>query len=153
MLAASAALIALFAFAACGGGDGTDTTIDVSIGEWFIDLSVDSVPPGDVTFDFDNMGPDYKHGLVIIRTNLAPDELPIKDDGTVDLGGSGVNEIGHTVVIDEGDDASGVFTLEDEGSYVIVSNEKRDVDGVETADYAQGMYALLTVEESPTPAE
>lgn len=151
-LAAIASVIALFAFIACSDDD-TETTIDVTIGEWFIDLSVDTVPPGDVTFDFDNVGPDHDHGLIIIRTNLEPDQLPTNNDGTADLGGSGVNRIGSTVVIEAGDDASGVFTLSDEGSYVIISNEKRNIDGVETADYSQGMYAALTIEESATPAE
>jgi hypothetical protein len=149
MLAALATPLIVIALVACGDDEGEDTTVEVTIGEWFINLSVDVVPPGDVTFDFDNEGPDYDHGLIIVQTDLAPEDLPTRDDGTVDLGGPGVTRIGSTV----GDDASGVFSLDDEGNYVVISNEKRDVDGVETADYEQGMFASLTVQTSATPAE
>jgi hypothetical protein len=153
MLAALATPLIVVALVACGDDEGEDTTVDVTIGEWFINLSVDVVPPGDVTFDFDNEGPDYDHGLVIIQTDLAPGELPTNDDGTVDLGGPGVTRIGSTVVVEADDDASGVFSLDDEGNYVVISNEKRNVDGVDTADYEQGMFAGLTVQKSATPAE
>lgn len=150
---AAAAIIALFAFVACGDEEGEDSTIDVSIGEWFINLSVDTVPPGDVTFDFDNEGPDYDHGLIIIRTDQEPDKLLTNDDGTVDLEAPGVNKVGNTVVIEADEHASGSFSLDDEGSYVIISNEKRKIDGVDTADYSQGMYAALTVEQIASPTE
>jgi hypothetical protein len=153
MLAALATPLIVIALVACGDDEGEDTTVEVTIGEWFINLSVDVVPPGDVTFDFDNEGPDYDHGLIIVQTDLAPEDLPTRDDGTVDLGGPGVTRIGSTVVVEAGDDASGVFSLDDEGNYVVISNEKRDVDGVETADYEQGMFASLTVQTSATPAE
>ena len=145
-LAAPAALIAL-AFVACGDDEGlTDSTMNVVLGEFFITPDVDAVPPGDVTFDLDNEGPDLEHELVILRTDFAVDDIPTKEDGTVDEGAAGVDVDGRIRKFDKGR-SSGTFTLKEPGSYVLICNLKDKIDDVETAHYGEGMRVGFSVEE------
>jgi uncharacterized cupredoxin-like copper-binding protein len=90
-LAASAMAILAVSIGACGGGDdnksstpaasdttssGT-TTINASLGEYFIKLDKSSVPKGQVQFSVSNVG-KIKHEFVVLKTNLAPGKLPVK---------------------------------------------------------------------------
>ena len=146
LLAAAAALITAFALAACGDEEGEDTTLDVTLREFSIEPSVSTVPKGAVTFDLENEGPDLEHELYILRTDFAPDELPAKDDGTVDLGAAGINESGHVNKFDTDRRSSGIFTL-DAGAYVLICNLKDEVDGEDVAHYSAGMRVAFTVDE------
>ncbi len=86
--AAALTSIALSA-AACGGGGGDDSTpvkttvqreagaINASLGEFFIRLDKTSVPAGKVKFTIANKG-SIKHEFVVIKSNLAPDKLPVR---------------------------------------------------------------------------
>lgn len=146
-LAVPAALITLLAFVACGGDEGlTDSKLDVTVGEFFINPTVDTVPPGDVTFDIKNEGPDLKHELVIIRTDFGVDELPTKDDGTVDEGAAGVDVRGRIPKVDPDRKTSGVFTLTEPGAYVLICNLKDRDNGPDASHYADGMRIAFTVE-------
>lgn len=145
LLLAPAALIAMFTLAACGDDEGEETTVDVVLQEFSIMPSVTTVPPGDVTFEMDNEGPDLTHELRVIRTDFAADELPTNDDGTVDLGAAGVDEVRGFAPVEEGRRGGGVVTL-DAGSYVLICNLKDTVEGEEIAHYTAGMRAAFTVE-------
>ena len=153
-LAVPAALIALLTFAACSDDDDfTDSKLDVVVTEFSIDTSVDSVPPGDVTFDIENDGPDLKHELVIIRTDFEVDELPTKDDGTVDEKAAGVDVKGRIQKLDPDRKSSGTFPLEEPGAYVLICNLKDREDGPDASHYADGMRIAFTVEELPATPE
>jgi hypothetical protein len=149
-LAAPAVLIALFAFVACGDDEGlTDSTMNVVVGEFFITTDSDTVPPGDVTFDLDNEGPDLEHELVILKTDFDADDIPTEEDGRVDEGAAGVDVKGRVHKFDTGR-SSGVFTLKDPGKYVLICNRREKIDDVETAHYGEGMRAAFTVEDGAT---
>lgn len=151
-LAVPAALIALLAFVACGDDEGlTDSKMNVVLDGFSITADIDVVPPGDVTFDLDNEDPDLEHELVILKTDFAADDVPPKDDGTVDESAAGVDVKGRVRKFDEGR-SSGTFTLSEPGSYVLICNLKETIDGVETAHYSEGMRLAFTVEEG-VPAQ
>jgi hypothetical protein len=137
---------AVLTLTACGD-EGEGGEVDVVLKEWAVEPSVDTLPEGPITFNTDNEGPDHDHELVIIKTDFAPDELPTKDDGSVDEDASGLDVKGTVRDIEPGDDSSGVYTL-DPGKYVLISNLVNEQDGQDIADYAQGMYAAFTVTES-----
>src|SRR3990170_3505628 len=53
--------------------------VKVTLAEWVIAREVDSVQAGETYFLADNVGPIDAHELVIIKTDLAPGELPAED--------------------------------------------------------------------------
>lgn len=150
-LAVPAALIALLTFAACGDEEGlSDSTMNIVLDGFSITTDVNVVPPGDVTFDLDNNDPDLEHELVILQTDFAIDEIPTKDDGTVDESAAGVDVIGQVHKFDEGR-SSGTFTLKEPGNYVLICNLKEKIGSVETAHYGEGMRIGFTVEGTVSP--
>lgn len=93
LLAASVMAILATSIGACGGDDNKSstssttsattttstgqTTVNASLGEYFIKLDTSSIPAGSVRFDVSNDG-KIEHEFVVIKTNLAPDKLPLK---------------------------------------------------------------------------
>jgi uncharacterized cupredoxin-like copper-binding protein len=92
LLAASAIATLSLLTGACGGGDdnksstsstnnATSTgpsTVNASLGEYFIKLDKASIPTGQVRFNVSNDG-KIKHEFVVLKTNIAPAKLPLKD--------------------------------------------------------------------------
>src|SRR6266508_7050837 len=78
--------------AACGGGGGIKATLS----DFKIDLGSSTAKSGEVTFKIKNDGPSV-HELVVFKTDLAPDQLPTKEDENgiviVDEEGQGVEAI------------------------------------------------------------
>lgn len=110
-------------------GDGTIVTTERDFG---IDLEETSTPAGSVTFDITNDGPST-HELVVFRTDLAQDSLPV--DGAI------VTE-DDLDLVDEAEDiapgAVATITVDLEpGAYLVVCN----IEG----HYTAGMHAALTV--------
>jgi uncharacterized cupredoxin-like copper-binding protein len=100
--------------------------------DFSIDLATSSAPAGSVTFNISNEGPSA-HEFVIIKTDDAPDALPVKDN-TV--------EEDKIDVVDEAEDIAPSTTATlttdlEAGSYVIICNIP--------AHYEQGMHAAFTV--------
>lgn len=62
---------------------GAASTVDVTLQEFGIAPSAASAPAGHVAFDVVNQGPKETLEFVVIKTDLAPDALPTKADGSV----------------------------------------------------------------------
>jgi hypothetical protein len=94
------------------------------------------VPAGTVRFRVLNQGPTT-HELIVMRTDRAPGELPLQDDGlTVDEEGPGVELLDEVEGLDIDDRQTMVLGMAP-GNYVLYCN----LEG----HYLGGMYAALTV--------
>ncbi|HSM37849.1 MAG TPA: hypothetical protein VK838_00840 [Candidatus Limnocylindrales bacterium] len=134
------------ALAACAGASPSPAgpaAIDITLQEWAVVPSVTSTAAGDVTFTIINNGPNDVHEFVILKTDLAPGDLPTDDRGVVDEAG------GPMEVIDEVEDVAvgATETLSvslASGSYVLLCNIYDESEG--EAHYAEGMRIGFTVE-------
>jgi hypothetical protein len=94
------------------------------------------VPAGTVRFRILNQGPT-SHELIVVRTDRAPDELPLQRDGlTVNEEGPGIDLLDEVEGLDIDDRQTLVLHLAP-GRYVLYCN----LEG----HYLGGMYAALTV--------
>ena len=133
------AAVALLGAVACSSssssssGSGSDTGgVSATEADFSINLATSSAPAGSVTFNITNQGPNA-HEFVILKTDDAPDALPVKD-----------NEVEEDKVdlIDEAEDIAPSTTATlttdlEAGSYVIICNLP--------THYEQGMHAAFTV--------
>jgi uncharacterized cupredoxin-like copper-binding protein len=134
-VAAVGSLLVL-AGAACGGGGGN--SVSATLSDFKIDLGSTTADAGEVTFEIKNDGPSA-HEFVVFRTDLAPDQLPTKEESgavIVDEEGEGVEAVDEVEDIEPGSSPELKVTLE-AGSYVVICNLP--------AHYEQGMHAALTV--------
>ncbi len=138
-------LAALLVLTACGSEDRGGGTLNIDLSDWAVTLSAESLPKGDIEFVINNLSEEHEHELIIIRTDLAPDELPTKSDGSVDLAASGVSVVGSIKEIGPGHDSSGTFTLK-AGRYVLICNLVDKRGGQTTSHYQQGMRAAFTAD-------
>jgi hypothetical protein len=142
-----------FAAASCGGGDGPEpegpaTVVQMRLGEYTIVPDVDPVNAGPIVFELRNSGPTKEHELYIIRTDLAPDGLPTKDDGSADL--DDLDVVSHVGSLRIGNPVK-VNTVVEPGRYVLICNLVDDgADGSPESHYAQRMHSVLTA-VAPTP--
>jgi uncharacterized cupredoxin-like copper-binding protein len=138
-LTITTAAVALLGAVACSSSSSTASSAGSDTGgvsatekDFSIDLATSSAPAGSVTFNISNQGPSA-HEFVIIKTDDAPDALPVKDN-TV--------EEDKIDVVDEAEDIAPSTTATlttdlEAGSYVIICNIP--------AHYEQGMHAAFTV--------
>ena len=161
----AAAVMALVLLPACGGDEGgdaggdtaTDTatetasdggasTVAVTLQEFAVSADPASVPAGSVTFDVTNDGPDDVHEFVVIKTDLAPTDLPTDKDGAVKETGEGMEVVDEIEDIPVGETPTLTVDLE-AGSYVLICNIlQEEPDGTLEAHYAEGMRTGFTVE-------
>lgn len=131
---ALAAVVGLAAFsAACSSGSGagsSSTTVTVTLDEYSIKTNAATAPPGPVTFDVRNAGVEG-HNLLIIRTALAPDSLPVHGSVASEEG-----SVGKTDVLAADDEGSLTVDLEP-GVYVLICNV--------SDHYRAGMFGPFTV--------
>jgi hypothetical protein len=128
------AFAALIVTAACGGGDeAVDPSfeVEVVVREWSIEPAIESAPAGPVRFSVANRGPAFAHTLRVVRTELAPGELPVVD-GQVDEGE--VEVVFGLSQFFRG--RSGTTTLA-AGNYVLICNLP--------GHYERGMHAAFSV--------
>jgi hypothetical protein len=141
------AVAAVVAFVGCGDDDDDDDdggeTVDVTLREFSVEASPGSASAGDVTFDTTNAGGE-PHELVVIRTDLAPGELPTDADGAVDEGGEGIEVIGEIEEFEPGEE-SATFAL-DAGDYALICNVVEEEEGEVEAHYELGMFTAFTVD-------
>ncbi len=129
----SVAAVFLLAAPACGGG-GEEADVTATLDEFSVALDVDSVEAGEATFAIENVG-EQIHELVIFKTDLAEDALPMVGD-EVDEEGEGLTLIDEVEDLEPGGAADLTMTL-DAGSYVALCNV--------TGHYADGMHTSFTV--------
>lgn len=123
----SVAVVAVaLVLAACGGGDedegdtgGEGTTVSVELADFAVTPDVTSVAAGAITFVATNAGPS-EHELVVLRTDLAPDALPV-EGGMAAEDASGIEETGEIEEFEAGGTESATFELP-AGSYVLICN-------------------------------
>ena len=112
------------------------TPVDVLLKDFQVLRDAAVVPAGTVSFRIRNQGPTT-HEVIFVRTNHAPDKLPLQPDGlTVDEEEDGVEFLDEV----EGLDIDDRQTLDLDlaaGNYVLYCN----LEG----HYLGGMYAALTV--------
>ena len=144
-----AAIILAAALAACNGGGGDDSggdlTVNVLLQEWTVVPDVESAPAGRVTFAAINGG-NIPHQLLIAKTDLPPDALPMDGDGVVDVDAEGVELLGEIGEMEP--TASGEVTLDlGPGKYVLFCNlpPEETLHGGHPSHYKQGMSAAFTV--------
>jgi len=138
-LTITTAAVALLGAVACSSSSSTTSSAGSDTGgvsatekDFSIDLATSSAPAGSVTFNISNEGPSA-HEFVIIKTDDAPDALPVKDN-TV--------EEDKIDVVDEAEDIAPSTTATlttdlEAGSYVIICNIP--------THYGLGMHAAFTV--------
>jgi len=123
-----------------GMANAQDATVNVDLDEWSIAPDVSSVAAGDIEFVAANIGA-VEHELVILKTDLAADALPVSG-GRVDEHGAGVEEIGEIEEFGAGATESATFTLA-AGDYVLICNI--------AGHYEEGMTAAFAVTGGAAP--
>ena len=128
---AVASIGALTLLSACGGDSGG---VGVTLADFSVTPDENSASAGDVTFDVTNDA-EQTHEFVVIKTDLAEDQLPLDDEG-VDESADGVEVVDEIEDVGGGSEQSLTVNL-DAGSYVLICNLP--------GHYAQGMHAAFTV--------
>ena len=148
------ALVGALSLAAigCGGpgatasptptGTAGATTVNVTLAEWSIGTSVSSAKAGQVKFVAANQGPDDKHELVVIKTDLSLIDLPTDSTGKVDEEGAGIEVIGEIEEFEVGQTQEATFPLTS-GAYVLICNIYDETE--QEAHYQEGMRTSFTV--------
>ena len=126
-----------------GNGGGGGGSVDVALAEWSVTPSQATAAAGDVTFTVTNDGTE-PHEFLVIRSDLAPDALPVDDEGRVPE-----DEVD---IIDEIEPFAAGTTEEmtvdlEAGSYVLICNIVELPPGEEPeSHYLNGMFTGFTVE-------
>lgn len=119
--------------ASCGGSNsGSGSDVAVTLKDFSVTPTPATFPSGDITFAIDNQGPSV-HEFVIIRSDVAPDQLPV-ENGLIPE--DKVDVVDEAEDIAPGTDTTLSVSLEP-GSYVLVCNLP--------SHYEQGMHAAFTV--------
>jgi len=130
------------------GADGDDggeaTIVAVSLQEWAVVPAEDSAPAGDVTFEVTNDGPADVHEFVVLKTDLAPADLPVDENGVVSEEGEGIEVIDEIEDIPVGESQDLTVSL-DAGNYVLLCNIWSEDE--QEAHYKLGMRVAFTVDE------
>jgi uncharacterized cupredoxin-like copper-binding protein len=112
------------------------TPVNVLLEDFSLRRDVDVVPAGTVRFRILNQGPTT-HELSVIRTDRAPDKLPLQRDGlTINEDAPGMDFLDEAEGLDIGDRRTLALRLA-AGNYVLYCNME--------GHYLGGMHAALTV--------
>ncbi len=125
--------------------DNADNEVNVRMFEWTVDVDVESVAAGAITFNAANIG-GAPHDLLVIRSDLAIDALPVISGGAVNEASSLIAVVGKIDVFDPGFARSAVFDLEP-GVYALVCNTVDETDTGPRSHYQEGMWVELIVTE------
>jgi uncharacterized cupredoxin-like copper-binding protein len=138
-IAVGGALLLTLAGAACadesGAGSGDDTTVNVALADWSVQIDPGSVPAGPITFSTTNEGPTTHEFEIFAGENgeVPSEPLPVSD-GVADT--AGLTLVDEVEDVFAGTEAELTATLE-AGQYLIICNLPDH--------YEQGMTATLTV--------
>jgi uncharacterized cupredoxin-like copper-binding protein len=127
-----------------GDNGGEATIVAVSLQEWAVVPAEDSAPAGDVTFEVTNDGPADVHEFVVLKTDLAPADLPVDENGVVSEEGEGIEVIDEIEDIPVGESQDLTVSL-DAGNYVLLCNIWSEDE--QEAHYKMGMRTAFTVDE------
>lgn len=116
--------------------------VDVVLREWAVEPKVTSVKAGDVYFLADNRGPEDPHELVIVKTDIAADKLPVKQGKVPESEVTVVDEIEAFAPKSQ---ASKTVKLA-AGSYVLFCNIVETEGGKLESHYELGMRAAFRVD-------
>lgn len=109
-------------------------TIRVSLQSNAIQLDTSSIKTGMVTFEVTNAADNHmKHEMVVLKTDLAADQLPVKDGQVPE---SRFKKMGEAEDVAPGKSSRLTLKLPP-GHYVLICNK--------AGHYSQGMHAALTV--------
>jgi uncharacterized cupredoxin-like copper-binding protein len=112
------------------------TPVNVLLDDFTLRRDVDVVPAGTVRFRILNQGPTT-HELSVIRTDRAPDKLPLQRDGlTINEDAPGMDFLDEAEGLDIGDRRTLALRLA-AGNYVLYCNME--------GHYLGGMHAALKV--------
>jgi hypothetical protein len=101
-------------------GTAAPTTVSVTMKEWTVEPDRTTAAPGPVTFQVINKG-GKTHELVLFKTDLAPDKLPLDDEGAVDERAAGVELVEEVEDVAAGETKS--FSADAvAGNYYLVCN-------------------------------
>lgn len=137
-LLAAAAVTLVLGLSSCGGGG---NGVDAILSNFKIDLDKGSVSNGEVTFNIKNDGPSV-HEFVVLKTDLAPDQLPTTQENGVTIADEeapGIEPIDEVEDIGSGASADLKVNLQP-GNYVLICNISTD-----GGHYVQGMHTAFTV--------
>jgi uncharacterized cupredoxin-like copper-binding protein len=137
-LLVAAAVTLVLGLSSCGGGG---NGVDAALSNFKIDLGKASASSGEVTFDIQNKGPSV-HEFVVLKTDLAPDQLPTtQEDGVTiaDEEAPGIEPIDEVEDIAPGASSDLKVNLQP-GNYVLICNISSD-----GGHYVQGMHTAFTV--------
>ncbi|OGO52629.1 MAG: hypothetical protein A2148_06950 [Chloroflexi bacterium RBG_16_68_14] len=98
---------------------GTETTLDVELTEFVVDLALDTVNAGTVTFNVTNNG-TIPHNFKVIKTDLAEDALPVIEDEFI-VDEEQVDVVASSADLEVGQAEELTVELE-AGSYVLICN-------------------------------
>ncbi len=121
---------------------GETTDVAVTLRPWSIGLDTDTIPAGTVNFSVSNEGPNYTHEFVIVKTDLAPGDLPTNGDGTVNEDSAELTKIDE-VEVPVGETTPLNVDL-DAGHYVAFCNLTVPDDGSAVAGKAHYMLGMRT---------
>lgn len=129
--------------AATAGSPSAQADVAVTLVEYQVKPVPASVPSGSVTFTARNIG-TTTHQFMVVKTDLAPTDLPKKADGSYDEAAPGAEMIDQVQSIAPG--SSGTLTLTlDPGNYVLICNVVQTTNGQTVSHYFQGMTTAFTV--------
>ncbi len=117
--------------------------VNVVLNEWDIVPDKTTVSAGPITFKVINVGPSDVHEIAVVKTDLAPADFPVDDNGNVDENSSDLNIIGEIEDIAVGASAKATFDLEP-GNYVLICNIWDA--GEKESHYAEGMFITFKVQ-------
>jgi len=115
-------------------------SIDVALTTYKVTPEKTEAKAGEITFHIHNDATDLTHELVIFKTDLPPDQLPLTSEGVVDEEGAGLTFIDEVEDLEPGDSADLTVTLEP-GNYALVCNANDNNE----MHYSHGMYVGFTV--------
>ena len=107
--------------AACGGGGSSGSkTLAVGLSDYEITPRAIDAKAGSITFELSNVGTVH-HEFAVVRTDLAPEQLPVTADGKLDEKGGGLTYLGGNENVPPGQQVTLTMALTP-GAYVFVCN-------------------------------